>query len=156
MNIKNKGGFTFVELVIVMGILVILMMIVSVNFFPIKQRTSLSTTVFEFITDLKQTQLKAMSGEASQGIYFSPDQKNYIIFKGATYDPSNTTNFNVPLGDQITVTSIDFSGRQLIFSPGGGEISNYLPGNKITLLNSVSNEQKSIIFNKYGTITSVE
>lgn len=149
-------GFTFVEIVIVMGIMTILMMIASFNFFPIQQKTSLSLTIQSLITDMKQQQLKAMSGESTQGIYFDPDQKNYVIFKGTTYESSNTSNFNIPLGAQIIVSSIDFSGRQLLFAPVSGEISNFAAGNKITMKNTTSNEERSIFFNKYGTVISVQ
>ncbi|MEK7496618.1 MAG: hypothetical protein AAB657_01800, partial [Patescibacteria group bacterium] len=136
--------------------MVILMMIASVNFFPIKQKTSLSTAVQSLITDIKEQQLKAMSGETTQGVYFDGDKRKYTVFKGTTYEASNTTNFTVPLGDQIIASEINFSGSQLIFAPGSGEISNFLPGNKIVLLNTVSNEQKTIFFNKYGTIINIE
>lgn len=156
LALSLSKGFTFIELVIVMGIMVILMMIASVNFYPIKQKTSLSTAVKSLITDIKEQQLKSMSGETTQGVFFEADKKKYIVFKGLTYELSNTTNFSIPLGDQIVISEIDFSGSQLIFAPGSGEISNFLPGNKIVLLNTVSGEQKTIIFNKYGTIINVE
>jgi prepilin-type N-terminal cleavage/methylation domain-containing protein len=149
-------GFTFVEIVIVMGIMVVLLMIGSVNFLPIKHTTSLSTTSQVLISDIKERQLKAMSGESSQGIYFDVDQKKYIVFKGSSFDPSNTTNFSIQLGDQIIVSEIDFTGRQIIFSASSGEISNFFADNKIVLLNTVTNEQRSIYFNKYGTIIRLE
>lgn len=156
LALSLSKGFSFVEIVIIMGIMTLLIMIASFNFFPIKQKTSLSTTVQSLITDIKQQQLKAMSGESTQGIYFDPDQNNYIVFKGATYLESDPSNFNIPLGDQIITFSVDFSGRQILFAPVSGEISNFLPGNKIVLQNTVSNEEKSIFFNKYGTVISVQ
>lgn len=157
MTLKNNQGFTFVELVIIMGIMTLLIMIASVNLFPIKQKVSLATTIQSLISDIKQQQLKTMNGEAAQGIYFDSNQKNYIIFKGTTYQSSNPTNFNVPLGDQIIVSSIDFSGRQIILAPASGEIVGFQPtANKITLQNTVSNEQRTIFFNKFGIITNVQ
>ena len=153
---KNDFGFTFVEVVIVMGIMVVLLMIGSVNFLPIKQTASLSTTTQVLITDIKEQQLKAMNGESEQGVYFDVDQKKYTVFKGSTYDPANSTNFEIKLGDQIIVSDVDFIGRQLLFSASSGEINNFLAGNKIVLLNTASNEQRSIFFNKYGTIISLE
>lgn len=156
LALSLSKGFTFAEVVIVMGIMVILMMIASVNFFPIKHRTSLSTSAQLLITDIKLQQLKSMSGESAQGIYFDQNNENYIVFEGITYQPSNSTNFSIPLGDQIIVSEIDFSGRQLLFATASGEISNYASGNKIVLLNTVSNEQKTIFFNKYGTVINLE
>lgn len=157
MTLKNNQGFTFIELVIIMGIMTLLMMIASVNLFPIKQKVSLSTTIQSLISDIKQQQIKSMSGGTSQGIYFDENNKNYTIFKGTTYLSSNPTNFNIPLGDQIIILSIDFSGRQIILAPASGEIVGFQPtANKITLQNTVSNEQRTIFFNKFGIITNVQ
>ncbi|MFA6081700.1 MAG: type II secretion system protein [Patescibacteria group bacterium] len=156
MSTKSHTGFTLVEIVIVMGIMVVLMMIGSVNFFPIKQKVSLTTTVSNMITDFKQQQLKAMSGKLSTGIYFDPDNKSYVVFEGDTYNPANNSNFRINLGDQIETSIIDFSGRQIIFNPLSGEINNYINGNKIALLNTFSKEQKLIYINKYGIITNVQ
>lgn len=159
LALSSSKGFTFVELVIVMGIMVLLMMITSVNLFPVSQKVSLSTTVQSLVTDIKQQQLKAMSGETNQGIYFDPDQKNYFVFKGNAYDPLNTTNFKIPLGNQIIVNSLDFTNRQMIFLPESGEISSFNPSftlNKIILQNTVSGEQRTVSINKFGIITNVQ
>lgn len=157
MILKNNQGFSFVELLVVMGIITTLIMISSVNLFPLKQKVSLSTTIQSLISDIKQQQTKSMNGESNQGIYFHTDQKNYIIFKGTTYNSVNSTNFNISLGDQIIVNSIDFANRQIIFTPGSGEIVGFLPvNNKIILKNTVSGEIKTISFNKFGVITNVQ
>ncbi|MEK7633710.1 MAG: type II secretion system protein [Patescibacteria group bacterium] len=165
MTLKNNHGlalslskgFTFIELVIIMGIMTLLMMIASVNLFPIKQKVSLSTTIQSLISDIKQQQIKSMSSGTNQGIYFDENNKNYTIFKGTTYLSSNPTNFNIPLGDQVVVSSIDFSGRQIILAPISGEIISFQPtANKIILRNTVSSEQRTIFFNKFGVITNVQ
>lgn len=153
---KNEYGFTFVEVVIVMGIIVVLLMIGSVNFLPIKQAVSLSTSAQTLISDIKEQQLKAMSGASAQGVYFDNDQKKYTVFKGVTYDPSNSTNFDIQLGDQIIISEVDFTGRQLLFSTSSGELNNFSAGDKLVLRNSITNEQRSIYFNKYGTIINLE
>lgn len=152
---KNRSGFTLVEIIIVMGIIVILLMIGSVNFLPLKQKVSLTTTVQSMITDLKQQQLKSMAGNSVQGVYF--DTNGYTIFQGSTYTAGNSTNFFVPYGDQIVLFSTNFSGSQIIFSAQSGEIAGFSPSaNQIVLKNTFSNEQKIISFNKYGTIISVQ
>lgn len=153
---KIAHGFTFIELMIAMGIFITLMMIGSFGFIPLKQKVSLTTTIHSLVTDLRQQQLKAMAGETGQGVYFDPDQKNYVLFEGTTYQSENLTNFRIPLGDQVIVSTIDFTGRQIIFESVSGEISNYIPDDKIVLQNSASNEQKTIFFNKYGTIINVQ
>jgi Tfp pilus assembly protein FimT len=157
MILKNNQGFSFVELLVIMGIITALIMISSVNLFPLKQKVSLSMTIQSLISDIKQQQAKSMNGESYQGVYFNTDQKNYILFKGSTYDTSNSTNFNIGLGDQIIVNSIDFANRQIIFTPGSGEIVGFLPSNnKIILKNTVSGEIRTVNFNKFAVITNVQ
>lgn len=158
MSNRNHRGFTFIELVIVMGIIVLLSMIATYNFYPIKQRVSLDTTIQVLISDLKEQQSKAMNGLSVQGIFFNNVENNYVIFQGDTYDPNNTTNFRIPLGDNISISSVDFNGEQIIFAPLTGEISSFnnsLPLNKIILLNTTSNQQKELSINKFGVITNV-
>lgn len=156
-EMKNKKGFSFVELLVVMGIITVLVMIGASSYFPSIQKVSLSSTVQSLISEIKQQQTKSMNGEANQGIYFSADQESYILFSGATYNVSNTTNFTVSLGDQVIVNSIDFSGRQIIFAPVSGEITGFNPANnKIVLRNTVSGELRTISFNKFGIVTNVQ
>lgn len=151
----NKNGYTLAEILTIMGIMVVLLMISSVNFFPIKQKTSLSTTVQSLISDIKQQQTKSMNGDASQGLYFKSG--SYVVFQGLTYKTANATNFNVPLGDQINLSSTNFSGNQIIFATASGEIIGAQPnGNQIVLVNTVSGEQKIIKLNKFGVVTSVQ
>ena len=161
---KKKGlvlslskGFSFVELLVVMGIITILVMIGASSYFPSIQKVSLSSTVQSLISEIKQQQTKSMNGESSQGIYFPADQESYILFTGDTYNVSNTTNFSISLGNQVIINSIDFSGRQIIFAPASGEISGFNPANnKIILKNTVSEELRTINFNKFGIVTNVQ
>jgi len=150
-------SFSFVELLVIMAIITTLIMISSISLFPLQQKVSLSTTIQSLISDIKQQQVKSMNGESYQGIYFSEGQNNYVLFSGATYSAINTTNFTINLGDQITVNSIDFAGRQIIFLPGSGEIEGFITANDtIVLTNTVSGEVKTVSFNKFGIITNVQ
>ena len=157
MNKYYSKGFSFAELLVVMGIITTLIMIGASSYFPSVQKVSLTSTVQSLISEIKQLQTKSMNGESNQGIYFHTDQKNYILFKGTTYNVSNTTNFSINLGDQIIINSIDFANREIVFSPGSGEISGFNPANnKIVLKNTVSEELRTISFNKFGIVTNVQ
>ena len=157
MNKYYSKGFSFAELLVVMGIITTLIMIGASSYFPSVQKVSLTSTVQSLISEIKQLQTKSMNGESNQGIYFHTDQKNYILFKGTTYNVSNTTNFSINLGDQIIINSIDFANREIVFSPGSGEIFGFNPANnKIVLKNTVSEELRTISFNKFGIVTNVQ
>lgn len=151
----NNKGYTLAEILTIMGIMVALLMIASINFFPIKQKTSLSTSVQSLISDIKQQQIKSMNGDAARGMYFS--QSSYTIFQGTNYLPGNSTNFNILFGNQIVLASDSFSSNQIIFSTASGEITGAQPnGNQIILKNTVNSQQSTISINKFGVVTNVQ
>ncbi|MEI6532828.1 MAG: prepilin-type N-terminal cleavage/methylation domain-containing protein [Candidatus Roizmanbacteria bacterium] len=156
---KNISAYTIVELLIVMGIFFILSGMIYVTISqPILQATLDSATNI-LIADIKQQQLKSMSGASNDvgsvqpfGIYFETNK--YTLFSGSTYTPSNNQNFVVTLDEGQTLTNVRFPSNTLLFSRQSGEISNFLNGStSVVLLNTRSKEQKTITINQLGSIT---
>lgn len=134
--------------------MVLLIMIASVNLFPIKHKTSLSTSVQALITDIKQQEIKSMSGEMAQGVHF--ETTTYTLYKGLSYE-SGSSNFIVTLGDSIQFSSIPFTGRQINFATGSGEITGFQSSaNTIGVQNTVTGEQRTLYFNKFGVFYNVQ
>jgi Tfp pilus assembly protein FimT len=156
-----KSGFTLIELIIVMTITIMLIGIATVSLTSIQNKTYLGTTVDSLISDLKQQQLKAMTGNTegratsdSYGIHFNSN--SYVLFHGTTYSSSDLTNFTVPLNGGLTFSSITLPGSNLIFSQISGEVSGYSSGaDTFTLKNGTINQQKTIRINRYGTIIQI-
>ncbi|OGF99725.1 hypothetical protein A2Y99_02015 [Candidatus Gottesmanbacteria bacterium RBG_13_37_7] len=162
LNIINKkSGLTLVELIITMAVFGILYGVVTVNLMGIKRQASLNSSLTTLISDIKNQQLKAMSADTegrstndSYGLYFASDR--YILFHGVTYNPSETSNFSVSLGDGMEFSTINLPTNSIVFTKGSGEISNFLIGsNTLTLTNTQNNEVKTITINQLGTITTV-
>lgn len=156
---SSNSGFTVLELVIVMGITCVLLAIASLNLSNINPKSSLDGTVQTLTADIKQQQIKAMSGEItktgtpdSYGIYFSGT--SYTLFHGSAYNPNATDNYIVNL-DHLQVTAT-FPLSSLIFNRSSGDINNFQAGkNTITLTQTDTNLTKVITINKYGAIESV-
>jgi prepilin-type N-terminal cleavage/methylation domain-containing protein len=62
MNTK-RTGFTIIELMIAMGIFVIITSLVTINLLNAQHIASIDSTVTTLIADLKQQQVKAMTGD---------------------------------------------------------------------------------------------
>ena len=158
---NNQEGFTYPELIVVMGIAAMLFGFITINFLGIQRKTSLDTTIAILISDLKSQQTKAMVGDTggginptSHGIYFESDR--YILFRGNSYSPADSGNFPISLEGNIQITNISSPDAVILFSTGSGEINNFVSGsNTIIFKNIAGSEQKTMIINKLGVITEV-
>ena len=157
--LKKQGGFTLVELVVVMAIFSILSTVITVNLLGVKHQASLNTSVTTLVSDLKNQQLKAMLGDTegaaennSYGIYFEPSR--YIQFQGSSYNAGDPNNFIVDLDSSLEFKNIIFPSSSIVFSKGSGEISGFIDGsNTLTLSNTATPEEKTLVLNRYGVIT---
>ncbi len=159
-NKRRQSGYTLIELIIVMGILIILFGFTTINLSGVARLTSTSEAVDLLTADIRSQQTKAMTGSgdgtsgSSYGIYFQTDR--YTLFRGATYSSQNTTNFTVELDQNLNLANDTFPNSTLIFLQSSGEISGYAAGNStITIENTAGNEQKTIRVNQLGTVDQI-
>lgn len=158
----DEGGFTFPELIIVMGIVVIMLGFVTINLLRAQSSSSLTTTLDTLTSDIRNQQIKAMTGDTegrgvpdSYGIHLESDR--YVLFHGTSYDQSDTSNVTVPIDPSITLVSDLFQSGDIVFLQTSGEVRNFSPGaNSFTLQTVTSNQSQTITLNKYGVITSVQ
>ncbi len=162
MKARIRAGFTNIEVIVAVGIMLILFGLSSVSIVGINQKASLNTTVDSLLVDFQDQQLKAMVGETegrtthdSYGIHFETD--SYTLFHGATYNSSDAANVVIPITGGVTFTSVSFPSSQIIFSSVSGEVANFTAGsNAFTLRNTTSGKQKTITVNRYGVISSIQ
>lgn len=157
----TRPGFTIIEIIVVVGILATMLSIGYIRFVDIERRAPLSATASVVVGDLRGQQTKAMAGNTqtgtdsdSYGIYFQSNA--YILFKGSSYNPSDTTNAVTPLPTNITVSTA-FPGSSVVFAKGSGDVVGFTQGGSwVTLTQNLSGEQKTITINRYGAATSIQ
>jgi prepilin-type N-terminal cleavage/methylation domain-containing protein len=156
-----QRGFTLVEFLLVMSIFAVMTGIATVNLFSFQRESQLNATFNTFVADLKNQQMKAMSGDTggastleNYGINLDPSNYQYILFSG-TYSAANAANFAVSVPNTVQVTTT-FPNSQVIFQKGSGDVSGYTSATStITLRDTATNEQRVIQLNRYGVITGV-
>jgi prepilin-type N-terminal cleavage/methylation domain-containing protein len=138
-------AFTFIELLIVIGIISVLLLLtipLGIGFYKGQQLDSVAEGVLQ---NLRRAQLRAMSqSDYDFGVYFgSGNIEEYILFQGDSYaNGENEEVFDVPKG-------IYFSGlEEVVFSRTAGEP--FLTGD-ISITNEISNVIISI--NNLGRIS---
>lgn len=154
-----QKGFTLPELLIVMAILSILLGFITPSLLQFRSRSVINSTVDTLVSDLKNQQTKAMVGDTEgrastdhYGVYFETNR--YILFHGSSYDPLDSSNFNINMDPSLTFSSITFPSSSAIFSKGSGEVLGFVNGSdKVTLTDSTNGDQKIIQINRYGAIT---
>lgn len=164
MNVllRKKKGFTFIEVVTAMGVVAILFLVSSSNLFRTKHKADLSSAITVFISDTRQQQIKAMSGlgteedEAGYAYGISVNGNSYTLFKGLSYQESDSTNRTVSFDNLLEITS-SFPSSEIIFATGSGEIVSFSSDmNAVYIRNTATNEQKTIQFNRLGVPITID
>lgn len=154
-HISNlKKGFSLVELILVMSIIATLIGLITINFVNIHQTASLDSLVQDFVSDIKQQQIKAMAGDTEGSGSANPygvhiDTNRYVLFRGSSYSSFDSSNFNVNLPSNMQFI---LPASDVMFQKIKGEIS---AASSFTLKDITNGNVKTITINKYGVITSV-
>ncbi len=120
-NVKEEG-FTIIEIVIVLAILIVLAAIIIPNFFLIQQRTDLNNGAQEFVGVLKSAQNRALASDSSSqyGVYINTGvtPNKYVLFKGASYagrDALQDQNYFLPKNVEFYSISLG-GGSEIVFN----------------------------------------
>lgn len=162
MNSNKFGnvGFTLVEIILVIGIVSSLFGIAITSLSSARSLTVNNTSTTVIVSDIKTQQVKSMTGDTegrgtpdSHGVKILSNQ--YVLFHGSSYNADDPSNAPIPAetGYQLSST---FPDTTILFASQSGEIVNFNQNqNSITITNTQSGQGKTILFNKYGTITSI-
>ena len=151
----KTSGFSLVELIVVLSILATLLGLTSIRLVNSQQKVSIDSTLQTFISDIKQQQIKAMTGDSegrvtsdSYGAYVdSADLTHYYLFHGS-YVVGDPANFKVDLPGNFQFTS----GINIVFGKISGEIS---AAASVVVKDTTNNNTKTVQINKYGVVTGV-
>lgn len=151
--IRTQHGFTLVELLLVMGIVVVIFGFITLNLTTIVTQTPSDSFVTILISDLRKQQLDAMncvneSLGCSKGIYFSSNY--YVLFSGEEYDPSESSNFRVDAPPDISLVA-SLPQNEVVFTAYSGEVVNY-SSESATLQVIGQGKTDQIVINELGMV----
>jgi prepilin-type N-terminal cleavage/methylation domain-containing protein len=142
-------GYTFIELLVSMGILAILFALTTINLSPLPSNTLQVANLDVLLSDIRSQQTLSMSNDSSYGIHF--ETGSYTLFKGASYTQGLSANTVINLDSGIVFSNVTFPNNVIVFSPGSGDVAGYSAGHDgFTLGSSVTNKSSAVQINKYG------
>jgi len=128
----KKGGFTLIEVLVVLGILIVVFLL-SINVLSsLYKKTELDAAKDNILTSLKMAKNRTLASEQSTkyGIYFDTisDPDRYIFFQGLNYASRNIAFdeiYDLPKTVEISSIILEGSNNEIIFNRLDGNTSNY-------------------------------
>lgn len=149
---NNKRGFTFIEVVVVMGVMALLFALTAPDLFKLQDRNSLQNTTTELVSLMRQQQFTAMNSGQIAGIHFT--QSSYTLYTGDTFVPSSQENTVHTLSYPLAFSVIDFADGNVRFASGSGEMIGYTATtDTVILTDTVHLIEKSVRLNALGIPT---
>jgi len=109
-----KKGITFLETLLVIGIMAILIAIIGPSSLDFYKSQQLDANTQEIIQTLRRAQLKAMSNESDSSFGVYSTNNSYILFKGSSY-ASRQAQYDEIFSLPATITVSD-APKQVVFS----------------------------------------
>ncbi len=150
----HDKGFTIIELMVVITILVILLAMSVASVVLLVKNPPVNNASEEVINALKLAQNRTLSSEGNSqyGVYFNTtaDPHQYTIFKGSSY-ASRTSSFDqtYPLSNTIEFYAINLGGgNEVVFNRITGTTQN--PGDISLRLKDDHSQTKTIYIDAFG------
>ena len=124
---SRARGFTLVEIIIAIGIIVTLASIVALNLGTFRETQGISNASDEIIALVNQARSRTLAadGGTNYGVHF--DTQDAVLFAGSSYTPDTTGNITVTLDPSVEIDSVDLAGggQDVVFDMLTGETEEY-------------------------------
>jgi prepilin-type N-terminal cleavage/methylation domain-containing protein len=152
----NNQGFTLIEVLVVLTLILILFGLSTVNLGQQETNTSVSSATDTLLADISSQQLLAMNGDTGStstaephGIYFQPSQ--YTLFASPTYSATDSNNFVLSATNNISF-STTFPSGTLIFNKGDGSVENFISGDNTITISGIKGSE-TITVDRFGAVS---
>ncbi len=151
--LSHRAGFTIVELLMGMVILVLVSGIVWVSFRGYNRRQVLEGAAQTVVAMLNDARARTVNGRGAEQHGVHIEDTSVVLFVGASYSPSSATNETVLLDTQTIVADISLSGggSEVIFEKLTGETAHN--GTLTIELVSDPTQQRTVTIQNTGLIS---
>lgn len=160
MQYKNNKGFTALELLFVIAIIVILSAMIIPSLSNFRKEQALKNTTADIISLLNKAKSDAdsLALGTDYSVHFETDRAVYFI--GTVFDDAAVTNQEVNLDSSVIIPAsgginLNGGGSNVVFTRLTGDDRGYVTGygTIIIRLASDATRQKTITINKTGAVS---
>lgn len=148
---STKKGFTIIELMLVI-VLIGISVGLSISYYRTSQiRADINSQAANIVHYLRLAQSGAVSGlgDSDYGVHF--ENSSYTTFKGSSYNPNSSSNFEIEIPATMTLNNIilNGAGSDVIFTRPNGETNSF---GTLELSSAEINKSFTITITSAGTI----
>lgn len=153
-----KKGFTLIETIVIICILVILISIAIPVMNSIGDKSSLENIVIEVVNSLKLAKARTIGseGDSPWGIYFNTTTPyKYIVFQGTNYDSRDTTldeSHALPKNIMFSSLNLDGGVEEIVFDKVTGKTGAF--GTVILDYETGTSEPKTVYIENSGNVSN--
>lgn len=153
INFTRNWGFSLIEVLIAVSVLIILTGLIAPGFSFFKRQSIIDGATQEIIHALRLAQNKTLAseGDSNFGVYFEANK--FVLFKGLTYSASATDNEVHNLDSSLSISSINFGGAvaYIVFERLTGTTANY--GSLVVGQTGDASQEKTIHIDQSGVVS---
>lgn len=140
-----RRGFTIVELLLVIGIILIVAAFTLPGSALFLRRQQLNDTVYEFTNALERAHLQAMFDKNGSAFGVRVLSDSYVLFEGSSYAARNTDNDEIfPLSSSVSITGLS----EIVFA----ELTGIPDATGTITISDSGNGGTDIIVNAHGIL----
>ncbi|MEI6316105.1 MAG: prepilin-type N-terminal cleavage/methylation domain-containing protein [bacterium] len=151
-NRKNESGFTLMEMMIIIFLIVVTCTIVFYNYSAHRNNQALNNGEDEIISILNEARSRTLSGEnnAQYGVHFQTNKA--VLFSGATFATAGTSTSEINLDTTVQISGMGLAGgvSDIVFKKVTGNTDAY---GTLTLTSAPTSLQKTITITKNGFVS---
>lgn len=122
----KRNGFTLIEVIVAIAVAAAISSVAFIGYSSMSVGSELKTTAFKVtdVLNLARQRTLASLAASNYGVHF--EQGQFILFKGAIYDPLDPDNIFYPLADSLEISEIVLNGggSEVVFNRITGETAN--------------------------------
>ncbi len=149
-------AFTFIEVIMVMGIFAVIVTLVGVITFRAMNKRQANSEIEMLLAALSFQQQQAvnrlLSTETTQqyGVYFFGS--GYTVFPGSSYVAGHASNRTTNLPPGVVFSTISLPNNQVVFDEATGFVQNYEAARSSVVVINQAGEQSLLTINRLGVV----
>ena len=151
-NSKTRKGFTLVEIIVAIAMLLIVAGITLYSFSSLNDTNALEVSVAGVVSNLGESRSKTLASIDSEqyGVHINSDET--VLFVGSTYSSTDPNNVTVPLNKVVEIVSVSLNGggSDVVFDRLTGQTSEH--GSFVVRLKDNINASSTVTIFQTGII----